>query len=134
MGDGETQDRRALVVDDDPGVLRAVERVLRGNGWHVESATESGAAVALLQAPGARFDIAVLDVALGFNQSGLTLAADLHRLDPRLHFLFISGHVDLDVSAARVPRDRITFLGKPLSVTLLVEETERLYRRSLADG
>lgn len=121
-------------MDDDPNVLNAVGRVLRGQGWHVASASGAEDALTLMRAAGARFDVAVLDVILGSHQSGLTLASKLHELDPHLYFLFISGHVDLDVTAARVPRERIAFLGKPLSVTLLVEEAERLYRRGLAGG
>ena len=58
----ESRDASILVVDDDPGMLRAVSRILARRQHHVVC-VDSGAA-ALAQAKSSSFDLAIVDVRL----------------------------------------------------------------------
>jgi two-component system, response regulator, stage 0 sporulation protein F len=45
LGEAVTGERRALVVDDDPGIRVLVTRILTRNGFLVESARDGGEAI-----------------------------------------------------------------------------------------
>ncbi len=119
---------KVLVVDDDWTVRSVVSRVLEHQGWQVVRASGQTEAIEKMRTADPPFAVAVLDVMLAGGESGILLAEQLYRLDSQLRFLFISGHLDLDVTTAHVPRAAISFLGKPLSVTRLTEEVRALSR------
>lgn len=129
---GPTRGARVLLVDDDAGARRSMRHVLERDGWTVEDAPGVSEALERLRSPGPPFTVAVLDIALAEGESGIALAGTLHRENPELRFLFISGYVDLDVTSADVPPDCVSFLGKPLSITRLREEVDALHRRGTA--
>lgn len=63
-----------LVVDDDPGLLRAIAITLRTHGWRVSTATSGGAGIDLVatDAP----DVILLDLGLP-DMTGLNVAREL---------------------------------------------------------
>ena len=114
-----------LVVDDEADILRTLAQLLRDSGYQVVSAASGTDAIAV--ATSRRPDIALLDFAMpGMN--GVELAERLRAFQPHLPVLFVSGHAELDVLEAAVPRAHL--LRKPF-------RTEDLYgalRRCLASS
>jgi PAS domain S-box-containing protein len=103
---GET----VLLVEDDPAVRNVVRRMLEGLGYAVVEA--SGAIHALEQVAETAIEIDLLlsDVVMPV-MSGPELAAEIRKLRPRVHVLFVSGFSDRHVEGP--------LLQKPFTVAQL---------------
>lgn len=134
MGDRDRVRRiHVLVVDDEPAIRDTVRRALERRSWTVLEASSLDEAMAVLREggqDGAGIDLLVADVVLEDGMSGLTLAESALRLEPSLPVLFISGYVDLDVKLENVPDAVTDFIGKPMSVTRLLQKADDLLARS----
>jgi phosphoserine phosphatase RsbU/P len=114
---------RILVVDDEAGMLRAVERVLGGT-YHVVTSRSSAYAVALA----ASFDpvLAILDVRMP-ELDGFELMARLHAQKSDLDIILMTGSVDdLDEKLIRAIRgEAFYFIQKPFDREVLRTLVER---------
>jgi serine phosphatase RsbU (regulator of sigma subunit) len=126
---------RVLVVDDDPGVLHAVTRILGGT---YELTTASSPAVALSVAPRFRPDLAILDIRMpGMN--GFELMQQLRAAHPDLDIIFVTGSMtDPDGHLIRaIQQGAFYFVQKPFDRQVLQTLVERCLElrelRSLAD-
>ncbi len=72
------QTKRALVVDDDLDVVVTVTAVLQSAGYEVVSASSAREALALLPSLG-NVDLAILDLMMEENDSGVQVAQELRR-------------------------------------------------------
>jgi sigma-B regulation protein RsbU (phosphoserine phosphatase) len=81
---------RVLVVDDDPGILHAVSRIL-GRRHHV-TCVATGAA-ALLEAPRLRPDLAVVDIRLP-DVTGFEVTRGLKTAFPDLDVILMTGNAE----------------------------------------
>jgi len=99
-----------FLVDDDPAVLRALERLLRIEGYQVGafSAPEAFLAAHDSEAPGCL----VLDLAMP-ETTGLELQAKLAALGGERPIVFISGHGDIPSSVLAMKGGAVDFLTKP---------------------
>ena len=108
---------RILVVDDEPGMLRAVERILGGT-HHVVTSRSSFDAVAVA----GRFDpeLAILDVRMK-ELDGFELMARLHAQKADLDVILMTGSVDdLDEKLVRAIRgEAFYFIQKPFDREVL---------------
>ena len=126
-----------FLVDDDPSVLRALARVLREDGWRVET-FES--AEAFLARPDQKAEgCLVLDVTMP-GLDGLELQRRLAVAGEALPIVFISGHGDIPMSVRAIKAGATDFLTKPVEAKALVAavraaiEQHAATRRSLADA
>ena len=69
--------KRVLLVDDDADAVIAVEAILQGAGYEVVAAYSAREALTLL--PGAEFDVALLDMMMEENDSGIQVAREIRR-------------------------------------------------------
>lgn len=81
--------RNVLVIEDDRGVLRAVLRLLRVEGYVTWSVTSMASALALER----RFDVGVFDIALG-PDDGLELARLMLEQNRVRRAIFFTGCTD----------------------------------------
>lgn len=84
---------KVLIVDDDADVARAFARILARRGYSTTIASDGKAALARIdQAHDAQegFDVVVSDVSMP-GMSGVDLLAEVHRCDPDLPVILISG-------------------------------------------
>ncbi len=107
---------RLLVVEDEDGVRRVVERILTRHGHEVLTAAHPDDAIAIA-AEGTPIDMLITDVVMP-GMSGPQLAARLTELQPGLPVLFISGYTD---SPGELPAGA-SLLRKPFTNAALLRE------------
>lgn len=114
---------RILVVDDEPGMLRGVQRLLAP---HYPVATAGSAASALEVSAAFAPDLAILDIRMP-ESDGFELAAALRRSVPLLDVIFMTGAVhELDDQMIRAIRERaFYFVQKPFDRVVLLTLVER---------
>jgi FixJ family two-component response regulator len=111
-----------IVVDDDPGILRGLRRLLRQYGY--ESALFSSADA--LQKDG-NFDQAVcvvLDINLS-DESGIEVRYRLKAAGVSLPVIYITGRDNPATRMAAMESGCIAYLTKPFAAQSLIEPIER---------
>ena len=101
---------RALVVDDDPGILEVLEMRLQSMGLDVALAHNYREAVSLLDGRG--FDVALFDLRME-PVSGLELMEAAHQRQPRLPVLIMTAHGTIDNAVEALREGAFDYLTKP---------------------
>jgi len=101
-----------FLVDDDPGVLKALSRLLRANGYEVRSFASPQEFLARHD-PGMP-GCAVLDVAMP-GLDGLALQQALTSEGTHRPVIFITGKGDIPTSVRAMKAGAVDFLTKPVS-------------------
>jgi sigma-B regulation protein RsbU (phosphoserine phosphatase) len=114
---------RILVVDDEPGMLRSVERVL---AQHYQVAGTRSPREAVRLAPAFRPDLAILDIQMP-EMDGFQLMEELQALDSEMDVIFMTGSIhELDSKLIRAIRnDAFYFLQKPFDREVLLSLVDR---------
>ena len=115
--------RSVLIVDDDPAMLRTVERILAPG--HEVQGFPSGdqAMVAFKKQP---FDVAIVDVRMP-GMDGFELTHAIKSASPRTEVILVTGSVtDLDDKLVRSVKERAGyFITKPFSRAVLTSLVDR---------
>ena len=117
-----------LVVDDDAGVRRSVERVLQSRGHQVLLAADGGEGLRTWRERGA--DLVVLDIHMP-NTDGIEVLVQLRGLAPRLPVIVISGGVqtrNLDLLADAKLLGASAVLQKPFTLDEILGAVDRAVR------
>jgi DNA-binding NtrC family response regulator len=114
---------RILIVDDEQGMTRSIERVL-GQHYKVAATQSSRDAIAVMEA--FKPDLAILDVQMP-ELDGFDLMERLRTIDPELEVIFMTGSVhELDSKLVRaIRKDAFYFLQKPFDREVLLTLVER---------
>ncbi len=122
-GDGA---ERVVFIDDEEDVRRANRQSLELDGFAVETFgdAESALAAILAEAPG----VVVSDVRLP-GADGRALLERLHRIDPDLPVILITGHGDISMAVAALRGGAVDFLAKPYPADALVASVRRALER-----
>jgi DNA-binding NtrC family response regulator len=123
---------RVLFVDDELGVLRALERAFRSEAVEIFTATSASAALALLEEQ--HVDVVVSDHHLG-DGHGVALLARIHSRNPEMALLLLTADTSLDQANASLDAAGISrLLHKPWNDTELRQSVRRALcgRRTLA--
>jgi DNA-binding NtrC family response regulator len=118
-GPGSSPKRRVLLVDDEVQVLNALGRLLRRRGFEVRMTTSPREAIELLSA--APTDVIIADFKMP-EMTGMELLDEVHRLDPRVLRVLLTGYADLQSGGANAAGVHV--LAKPW-------DAEELVRRCL---
>ncbi len=115
---------RVLVVDDEPGMLRAIERVL-GPGYAVATARSPSEGL-IRVAGGFAPDLALLDIRMP-EMSGFELMDRLRQQRPDVDVIFMTGSINqLDAQLIQAIRRRaFYFIQKPFDREVLLTLVER---------
>jgi CheY-like chemotaxis protein len=108
-----------LVVDDEEGIRRYVDRVLSDAGYRITIAVDGADAIAAVAREG-RFDLLLTDVAMP-NMSGAELARRLRCGDPDLRVLYLTGCSDQLFAERKTLWQQEAFLEKPCSMVGLLQ-------------
>ena len=106
------------LVDDEPGMLRALRRLLRAEGFEVRTFTSADDF--LQHGASQPLDCLVLDVAMP-GRCGLDLQEHLRRSGARLPIVFLTGQGDIPMSVRAIKAGAVNFLTKPVNDTQLLE-------------
>jgi FixJ family two-component response regulator len=116
---------RISVVDDDPSARKALGRLCKSVGYHVEL-YESAEAFLDASATG-KTDFLILDVDLP-GKSGLEVQAELVASNRRCPTVFITAFDDDAARSKALEDGALDFLGKPLDVDHLLDLIEQALR------
>ncbi len=109
--DGNQDRPRVVVVDDDPGVLMAVSRVLERGGCEVVRFADAAEAHRTLSEDGA-VDVAVLDVMLP-KINGLEILKDIKNRRPHLAVVMMTASSSVETAVEAVKAGAFDYLTKP---------------------
>ncbi len=118
-----------IVIDDDPSVRKAIDRLLRSVDLRVEL-FESAQEFLQSERPDAPSCI-VLDVRLP-GQSGLNLQRHLAAADIHIPIIFITAHGDIPMSVRAMKAGAVEFLTKPFHDQDLLDAIEAALERDRA--
>ncbi len=123
---------RILLADDHAVVRRGLRELLAEefHGAEFGEAANAVQAVKLLQAPGRRWDVVVLDVNMGPGRSGLEALKDIRRLHPALPVLIMSMHSEDQFAVRALKAGAAGYLTKETAP----EELVKAIRKILAGG
>src|SRR6266566_630796 len=113
---------KILLIEDDPGIVMTLRRVLTGEGHEtlVETRGDSG----LIRARGEEFDVVLTDMKLpGLN--GLELVRELHGTKPRLPIILITAHGTTETAIEATKAGAYDYLLKPFEIPGLIELVEK---------
>lgn len=115
------------LVDDDAGVLKALSRLLRAEGWSVVGFASAQAFLEAL--PHDALGCVVLDLAMP-GMDGMALHDELLGRRSVLRVVFITGHGDLATGVAAMKTGAVDFLAKPVLDAQLLSAVRTAVERS----
>lgn len=118
---------RVLLVDDEAELVSTLAERLSFRGFEADWVCSCEQAIE--QVAKARYDVAVLDVKIP-KMSGLALKKLLQEKDPRLKFIFVTGHgSEEDYKAGSVEAGKQYYLIKPVDLDRLIEKIKEVANR-----
>jgi FixJ family two-component response regulator len=120
---GMSKDRNlVLVVDDDPGMLRSIQRLLRQHAY--EPVVFSSAQAFKSHTDFEKALCIILDINLN-DGSGIELRHGLRAADVSAPVIYITGNEEPAVRRAAMDSGCLAFLKKPFSAQSLIESLKR---------
>ena len=101
-----------LVVDDEKNIRRSIEMICGSEGYEVETAAESAAALQVLASTA--IDLVLLDIALP-GMDGLTLLKKIKNQWPAVGVIMVSGNATVQNAVEATKRGAYDFIEKPIS-------------------
>jgi signal transduction histidine kinase len=113
-----------LLVEDDPGVRRMVERILQRGAWQVVSAENAQELFSRWDTIPAA-DVLLTDLVLTGSMGGVELAAEVQQRLPGVRVIYTSGYDPAYGDHGVQMTPGVNFLAKPFSADLLLEVVRR---------
>ncbi|MBC7681363.1 MAG: response regulator transcription factor [Ferruginibacter sp.] len=107
----ELSDRLLLIVEDDAAFARTLGRSFERRGYAVILATSLEALTTLLQNRTPRY--AVVDLKLNGDASGLACVEKLHRHDPSMLIVVLTGFASIATAVESIKLGACHYLAKP---------------------
>jgi DNA-binding NtrC family response regulator len=111
--------KNILIADDDEGMLRALQKVLTGEGANVLSTANPGDAVEMLTRKENEIDLAITDLRMPYI-SGLTLVHYIHQNFPALPVIVLTAFGSPAVKSECEHEGAAAFLEKPVEAQQLL--------------
>jgi len=120
------RNKSVLIVDDDPGMLRALDKVLTGEGADVTSAEWAGDAIEILTARRKKMDLVITDLRMPIL-TGMTVVYAIHEVFPALPVIVLTAFGSPYVKAECLRQGAVAFLEKPLDTPQLLAAIEAVF-------
>ena len=108
-------DPRVLIADDQSDVLEALRLLLKGEGFHLETASSPAGVLAAVEAR--EFDVALIDLNYTRDttsgEEGLNLLSRIQGLDPTLPVVVMTAWGSVEVAVEAMRRGARDFVQKP---------------------
>jgi signal transduction histidine kinase/DNA-binding response OmpR family regulator len=102
-----------LAVDDDPSIVRLIEKILSPLGYRVLAATSAGEALELADGT-SKIDVLLTDITMP-DMNGIQLAEEIEVRRKNVKVVFMSGYMDRSHFAEAMEQAKAVFLPKPFS-------------------
>jgi len=121
------QDRLLLIVEDDDSFARTLTRSFERRGWQVRRAADLEGMLALLDALPEDDELghAVVDLKLAGEASGLACVQALHRHDPAMAIVVLTGFASIATAVEAVKLGACHYLAKPANTDDIEAAFER---------
>ena len=119
------QKPRILLVDDDPAVLRAYQKLLVSHGCSVDTAANGRIALTLMES--VQFDAIVSDVSMP-EMDGLEFLRQVRRRDLDVPVILSTGEPGLESAVRAIEYGAFRYLVKPVEAKALDEAVQRAVR------
>jgi two-component system, NtrC family, response regulator HydG len=110
-----------LVVDDEAGIVAAIDRFARRLGFDV--VRNDGQRSLLSELPGLKADVAVVDLQMP-DMSGIDVLRAIRSATPECQVILMTGHPSVDSAIEAVKLGALDYLSKPFSFERLGELLE----------
>jgi len=118
--------KSVLIIDDDPSMLRALGKVLTGEGAEVTRAAWAGEAIEILTARRKRIDLVITDLRMP-GLTGMTVVYAIHEIFPALPVIVLTAFGSSDVRSECLRQGAVAFLEKPLDTPQLLTAIEGVF-------
>src|SRR5690349_1707530 len=115
-----------LIIDDDAAMLRALNKVLSGEGAVVANASWAGEVMERLADKQGCFDLIITDLRMPILDGQSILGAVKAAL-PRMPVIVITAFGSPELKAECLDKGAAAFLEKPLDTPQLLEAIERVF-------
>jgi DNA-binding NtrC family response regulator len=120
--------KSVLVVDDDERMLRALDKVLTGEGAAVTCSSWGGGAIEILTEKKTPIDLVIIDLSMP-AVSGLTTVNAIHYYYPKLPIIVLTAFGSPEVKAECLREGAVAFLEKPLNSHALIDAIRNVFAR-----
>jgi DNA-binding NtrC family response regulator len=117
------ENKSILVIDDDESLLRALEKVLRGEGANVTCTTWAGDAIEFLAKQREKIDLVITDLRMPLV-TGMTVVYAVHEVFPELPVIVLTAFGNSELRAECLKEGAVAFLEKPLDTPQLLAAIE----------
>ncbi len=114
---------RILIVDDEPNARAVIRESVCLMGYQVDEARDG--VEALERFRDHHHDVVITDLAMP-HMDGIELTHQLHKVDPMVPVLMLTGRSSLDLKAMAWSRGVVEYLRKPLRLSSLEATLERV--------
>ena len=118
----ETKKIKALVVDDDPDVLRTLAKILKRKGQDVHPFESPVAALEYLKRE--KVDIILTDLKMP-EMDGIQFLYQAKALCPRVPVILITGYAAIDTAVSAIKLGAFDYLRKPFEIKKIYEVIDR---------
>ncbi|MDB6133713.1 MAG: LuxR family transcriptional regulator [Verrucomicrobiales bacterium] len=123
-------DQTVHLLDDEPGMLKALSRLLRGEGFNVRAHSSAQAFLKEFQVE--EIACLVLDVRMP-GVDGLELQRRMNSRGIVLPIVFLTGHGDIPMSVRAIKSGAVDFLTKPVNDTDLLRAVHAAMQRAVSN-
>ena len=117
------KDKSILIIDDNAGMLRALDKVLTGEGATSIPAVWAPDAIEILTGRRQRIDLVITDLRMPVL-TGITVVYAIHEVFPELPVIVLTAYASPDVKAECFRQGAAAFLEKPLDTAQLLGAIE----------
>ena len=104
-------ERLLIIIEDDAAFARTLSKSFERRGYRVLMAASLYEATALLKQHNPGY--AVVDLKLNGNTSGLTCVQMLHRHDPAMLIVVLTGYASINTAVEAIKLGAVQYLAKP---------------------
>lgn len=103
---------RILVVDDERSIRLTLSEFLKREGYEADTAENADTAVGMLEQK--EYDVLLTDIVMP-RRSGMSLIADIHRIQPYARVILMTGEPTVETASAAVRLEAHDYLAKPIA-------------------
>ncbi|MFH2204956.1 MAG: response regulator [Elusimicrobiota bacterium] len=110
---------RVLIVDDEAGFLRVIEKRMRKRGLAVTSANSGSEAIGILRKQD--FDVAIVDLKME-DMDGIEVLKIFKKMVPGLPVIMLTGHGSGEAAREGIRQGAYDYLTKPCDLSELIDK------------